>query len=370
MTTREKLEKKLERRREWSAAAAARSEEYNKSEYHASKARGLERALSHNIYSDDSDAIEKLQERIAKLEELQDTFKIVNKVVREKKLTDEEKADKISLLTGAKVENARAWVAGGGVPSYALTNNGAEIRRNRQRLEEIKARAARSAAAENSAGGVLIEYNDTRTFCRVTFAEKPDREILDALKGAGFYWRGGGWRGDAAKLPDCVKAMQEPSAEPNAAPPSDDPAPSNDPAGDVPSPAPGYYRGVLIDPEKKTVTEVQVPTENHDGEVSALHGTRALLGCRVVDCVRDQLRNVPQFAPNGTPVHCLDDIWVDDEGIDNPRGWSLPWLSGIRYGGRGLILGYCETDGASMSSTLQRGGVEFLRNHIRWMNVE
>lgn len=249
MTTRERLERKLEKRREWAAAAAARSEEAfnrahnltapipfgqpnvggrltgvlkransamsrscaesDKAQYHEDKAEGLERALEMNIYSDDPDAVEKLQARIAELEEIQDTCKIANKVIREKKLTDEEKAEKIAMLTGAKLEAARQWVAAGGFPSYSLTNNNANIRRLEKRLAEIKARSERSAKAEASATGVLIEYNGDKTLCHITFAEKPDREVLTALKEAGYWWRGGCWRGEVAKMPDSVKQLLE-----------------------------------------------------------------------------------------------------------------------------------------------------------------
>ena len=40
--------------------------------------------------------------------------------------------------------------------------------------------------------------------CRVTFAEKPERSIIDALKAAGFFWNGGSWHGRAAELPEGI----------------------------------------------------------------------------------------------------------------------------------------------------------------------
>lgn len=66
--------------------------------------------------------------------------------------------------------------------------------------ETHKAITRRTARTEKAAaaGGVLIEGAE---WARVTFAEKPDRRILDALKAAGFAWGGGSWGGARAKLP-------------------------------------------------------------------------------------------------------------------------------------------------------------------------
>ena len=48
---------------------------------------------------------------------------------------------------------------------------------------------------------------------RVTFAEKPDREILDALRAAGFGWGGGSWCGKRENLPAEVKELVEPELQ-------------------------------------------------------------------------------------------------------------------------------------------------------------
>ena len=41
----------------------------------------------------------------------------------------------------------------------------------------------------------------------ITFAEKPEREVLNALRGAGFYWHGGCWHGKAEAVPECVREL-------------------------------------------------------------------------------------------------------------------------------------------------------------------
>jgi len=62
-------------------------------------------------------------------------------------------------------------------------------------------------AAADNAGGVAVEYFDGQTpreWCRVTFAEKPAREILDALRAADYRWGAGSWTGRADALPPSV----------------------------------------------------------------------------------------------------------------------------------------------------------------------
>jgi hypothetical protein len=89
--------------------------------------------------------------------------------------------------------------------TYTLTNLGARIRGDKERLVAIKARATRTAAADATPNGVLIET--TGEWTRVTFAEKPERAILTALRDAHFSWGNGYWSGRTDKLPTAVTAM-------------------------------------------------------------------------------------------------------------------------------------------------------------------
>jgi hypothetical protein len=96
--------------------------------------------------------------------------------------------------------------------AYEMSNLGGRITADKKRLEAIKARQKRSAEAEAAPGGVLIKtgdysYGDGSGWAQVTFAEKPDREILNELKAANFHWSGGSWHGSREKLPESVKAM-------------------------------------------------------------------------------------------------------------------------------------------------------------------
>jgi len=103
----------------------------------------------------------------------------------------------------AKIEAGYSWCRQPH-PAYEMQNLGANIRRLQKRLEEVTARADRYAQA--AAAGVLIEGAD---YVRVTFPEKPGRDILDSLRAAGFRWSGGSWCGYRSHLPDSVTTLTD-----------------------------------------------------------------------------------------------------------------------------------------------------------------
>jgi hypothetical protein len=265
MTRRERLERKLEKRRQWAdgrrADAAARfdaadaatagipfgqpilvghhsekrhraaldrsdrnmaagCESLQMAEHHESKAAGLESQLERSIFSDDRGAIEALTEKVRQLEEERDTAKRLNSYWRKHGtmkgcagITDETAA-----RLDADIPTRYSWERQP-VPAYRLQNLGAEIRRAKQRIEEIRKRNARAEQAEQ-AGGSLVTIRGQ--WAVVTFAEKPAREILDALKAAGFRWGAGSWGGYADKLPAAVRelaSLADPAAENSATQP-------------------------------------------------------------------------------------------------------------------------------------------------------
>ena len=237
MTRRERLEHRVEKRREWAggrrdkaAELFARGDKYRgdhafntqpghiperarviaatergfehaqMADHHDSRAAGLEVQLDHSVFSDDADAIEQLEQRIAKNEEKRDHMKRVNVLFK--------RGDAAGLsglgvdLETLKCKLAEAGPYWGDKPHlpYELTNLGARIRADRERIEDIKRRQSRTEMAAAS-GGIVIEGSD---WVRVTFAEKPAREMLDALRAAGFRWGAGSWVGERAKLPTAL----------------------------------------------------------------------------------------------------------------------------------------------------------------------
>lgn len=256
MTRRERLENKLAKRREWAEKAEQRSHaEWEKSrdivkhippgqpilvghrsekhhrktleraeaagfraidaeklsKHHRDKAAGLSDYLESAIFDDDPDAIERIQQKIDNLEKQHAIMLAVNKICRNKKLDEFAKISAIVDLglseSAAKeaVHPSESWQSVG-FDSYVLSNNNANIRRYKERLVTLKKKLERKAAAESAENGVFIETLASG-FCRVTFAEKPEREIINSLKAAGFYWQGGCWRGERSELPEAVEEL-------------------------------------------------------------------------------------------------------------------------------------------------------------------
>ncbi len=195
MNRRERLENKLAKRREWAEKAEQRSrkeweksekavegisfgqpilvghhsekrhraavaraqaagtravEESNLAKHHLEKAAGLSDYLENTIFDDDPDAIEKVEQKIARLEKEHEFMLAVNKICRNRKLNEAEKISAIVAL-GASEESARkifapeySWQSAG-FESWALSNNSANIRRYKERLATMKARRERQA---------------------------------------------------------------------------------------------------------------------------------------------------------------------------------------------------------------------------------
>ena len=260
MTRRERLEAKLEKRREWAESRRVKSEkEFRASDmseaatgipfgqpilvghhserrhrrlierkenamrrcvehsdmakHHESKAVGLEIQLERTIFSDDENAIEALEAKITKLESDREKNNAVNKIIRSKPKNEltEDKVNRLCSELNIKESTARKlfepdFCGRIGIPSYVNQNIGGRIKQAKDRIADIERRLKRQAAAESSSNGVLIEGKD---YVFVTFAEKPEREILTALKASGFRWGGGHWNGYRDKLPECVTQMIE-----------------------------------------------------------------------------------------------------------------------------------------------------------------
>lgn len=202
----EKAARNLYKRVEQKSLAACKS--LNMAEHHESKAEGIQRALDKNIFSDDEDALDRLQERIAELEKKQAAMVAVNKICRNKKTDQAEKEKQIrGILPNVtdkelhEMFNPMYSFYGLGFPRFSLSNNNANINRLKKRMVDIQCRQKRAEIADKN-GGVAITGNET--YICVTFSEKPEYDIIRALKDAGFYWSRGSWRGERAKLPESV----------------------------------------------------------------------------------------------------------------------------------------------------------------------
>lgn len=131
-----------------------------KAESMSSRADSIERQAEHAIYDDDPDAVERLEARVAELEAKRDRMKAANAEYRR-----EHRAELKAMGAYDRDQSVP-------YPSYSVTNIGANIRRNKQRLEQLRrgpvARPARIITAryagtcEGCGGAIergdLIEY--------------------------------------------------------------------------------------------------------------------------------------------------------------------------------------------------------------------
>ncbi len=129
-------------------------------EHHDQAATTIRHQLDRSIYSDDYDAIEKLEERIAGLEAEREAIKAFNAAVR--KVKGDTAA--ITALVLALPDNLRAdWEATAKYapyqmnnhqfPGYATSNLSGNIKRNRDRLEKLRPIAAQREQVNAEAAG-------------------------------------------------------------------------------------------------------------------------------------------------------------------------------------------------------------------------
>lgn len=196
-------------------------EHTNKAADMRSRAANIEAAADRAIYDDDPDAIEQLEARIQEAEDLRSRLKRINQAWRKAGKPEPDNPEawaKVAEILGCDIGNlerrrrdfGRFRYHGQPVPSYELSNLGGRIKRDRDRLSALKDRARRLEAAEDAAGGVVVKRYPEHGYCAVTFAEKPEREILDELKAAGFHWsrRYSSWSGKTEDLPPAVLELE------------------------------------------------------------------------------------------------------------------------------------------------------------------
>lgn len=141
------------------------------------------------ISSDDPQAVEKLEAKLAALEKHQEMMKAANAAIRMK---DPAKGDaKLAELGYTPEDIAKLrepdFCGRIGYPAYALQNNNANIRRIRGRIAELKKRTESTPEGWEFDGGRVV-VNTTENRLQVIFDGKPDADVRTELKGEGFRW--------------------------------------------------------------------------------------------------------------------------------------------------------------------------------------
>ena len=167
------------------AARDRNMEEYN-------EIRGLlekMRSVGHGgIQADDPKAIEKLREKICGAEVMQEHMKIVNAYYRKHKTL--EGCDALSDKEAREITTsmARDWRTDPSpFASYELTNNNANIRRMRERLEQLE-KAKNTETKEHDINGIRVVENTEAMRIQLFFPGKPDDATRTLLKSNGFLW--------------------------------------------------------------------------------------------------------------------------------------------------------------------------------------
>lgn len=137
------------------------------------------------ISSDDPEAVQKLKAELAPIEAKQAQMVQVNKLVR--------KGDRDGLKAlGHPQALIDAWFAPGqyggmGYASFQLTNNSANIRRIKQRIEQLQ-RHATQETTEREINGVRVVENAEANRLQLFFPGKPAEAVRTHLKRSGFRW--------------------------------------------------------------------------------------------------------------------------------------------------------------------------------------
>ena len=148
------------------------------------------------ISADDPQAIQKLEAKLEKLQSAQDTMKAVNAYYRKHKTLDgcpNLSAERIEKMKG---EMSSQWhIEDKPYPSWALSNNNAEIRRVKGRIAELTKKQETPYAGWEFDGGT-VEANREDNRLQIFFEEKPDEKTRETLKENGFRWspKAGAWQ--------------------------------------------------------------------------------------------------------------------------------------------------------------------------------
>ena len=140
------------------------------------------------ISADDPQAVQKLESKLAKLEQAQETMKAVNAYYRKHKTLDG-----CPHLSPERIENLKADMSNGWrvedkpYPTWTLSNNNAEIRRIKDRIASLTRRKEIGYVGWEFEGG-KVEANTQDNRLQIFFDEKPAPEVRDELKGNGFKW--------------------------------------------------------------------------------------------------------------------------------------------------------------------------------------
>lgn len=168
-------------------------ESQEKSNYYDNKAEVAE--TNDSISSDDPKALDKLKEKLKALEKNQAFMKTANKLLRNKKATEDEKIELLSTYNISSEQVRDVVIGQKGFQHFKLSNNNAEMNRIRKRIAFLE-KLSMVTSHEITLNGVRIFMNVEANRLQVFFPGKPEESIRHQLKQHGFRWspREGAWQ--------------------------------------------------------------------------------------------------------------------------------------------------------------------------------
>ncbi|ARR51936.1 DUF3560 domain-containing protein [Photobacterium damselae] len=164
----------------------------------AEKAKYLEQRAqavgTAGIASDDPEAIQKLKNKLESLEKAQEMMKAANKIVKSQHMSQEDKIDyliqTLSLTHSQASEILKPDFCGRvGFASYQLSNNNANIRQTRERLNQLEVMHNQEPLnGEGEIEGLKWTLYEEEGRIKFSFDDKPSDEVRSQLKLNGFKW--------------------------------------------------------------------------------------------------------------------------------------------------------------------------------------
>lgn len=140
------------------------------------------------ILSNDENAIDRLEEKLDRLEALQSMMKSVNAYYRKNKTLDNCPDLTLKQIQELKLEMKEHFhYEDKPFMTYALTNNNATIKNTRARLERLKKEKEAGTQAHESKFFTIVENTELMRL-QLIFDEKPKEEVRSILRGNAFKW--------------------------------------------------------------------------------------------------------------------------------------------------------------------------------------
>lgn len=159
----------------------ASSAAYDRAVYYKERAESIHN--NNAIFSDDPQAVEKLEDKIALLEKRQELMKAANKLVK--------KLDRVGLLAlgfdDARIDRLfNPRFGRPGFQSFELSNNNAVIANAKKRLEIVSKKQATDDSEVILPSGIRVEYAPAENRIRIHFTARVPLEQFKTLRSHGY----------------------------------------------------------------------------------------------------------------------------------------------------------------------------------------